>query len=457
MSSIENQFVAHLSKTKFQDLPGEAIEAARKCIIDTLGVIIAGSNGEDIRLLMEWFAERKGPEEATALVFGKRLPILFATWANGAMARAREFDDSHDPTGDHTSVPIFPAALATAELKEGVTGKDLLAAYVLAADFVSRLRLAPTKKVGSTSFAANAYAPFSAAVASGRILGLAGDAFYQALGWALSQCAGSLQLQQGGRSALHIHHGLAASTGVQAALLAAHGLPGVHDFLVGKFGLYNAYEGGGYNPDILTEGLGKRYEITQVSFKQYPSGRVTHSPIEAAIALRKEERLNPADIVEVSVVYTKGGYNMTCEPLEERRVPSNVQHAKFSLFYNVACALVRGHVNLEDFTPDAIADETVRNLAAKINVLVDPSIQRIIPPGIVTVKLKDGRELMRRVDFGKGTPENPVTFDDCAGKFRRCLAFAAKPLDSKKTESVVDLVAHLEDVQDIRQLAALLT
>lgn len=457
MISIENQLVEHLSRTDFEDLPEKAIEAARKCIIDTLGVIVAGSSGEDIDLFMEWLQARKGPGEATVLVYGTRLPVFYATWANGAMTRAREFDDSHDPTGDHTSVPILSAALATAELKGSVTGKQLLAAYVLAADFVTRLRMAPTKKVGSTSFAANSYAPFAAAVASGRLLGLAGERLYNALGWAFSQCAGSLQLQQGGKSQLHIHHGLAAATGVQAALLAGHGMPGANDFLTGKFGLYNAYEGGAYNPKILTDALGERYEITGISFKQYPSGRVTHAPIEAAIRLHREEQLNPSDITEVTVHYTKGGYNMTCEPLEERRVPSRVQHAKFSLYYNVACALARGHVGLEDFTPEAVADETVRDLAAKIDVVVDPNIRRVIPPGIVSVKMRDGRELKRVVEYPMGTPENPVTFDDCVDKFRRCQPFAAKALDPEKTEAAINLVANLESVQDISQLATLFT
>src|SRR5262249_59461143 len=90
-----------------------------------------------------------------------------ATWANAAMARAREFDDSHDASGDHISVPILPAALAAAELRGGVSGRDFLAAYVLAADLVARLRLARFRRIGQTAFAANAFAPFSAAAPAG--------------------------------------------------------------------------------------------------------------------------------------------------------------------------------------------------------------------------------------------------------------------------------------------------
>jgi 2-methylcitrate dehydratase PrpD len=455
MATLEERLVVHLSETRYEDLPAEAVAAARRCVVDTLGVLVAGSSGDDVDTLLRWLERQGGASEATVLVHGLRLPAIQATWANGAMTRAREFDDSHDPTGDHTSTPILCAVLAAAELQGGASGRDALAAYVLAADFVARLRLAPTHKVGATGFAANSYAPFAAAVAAARILGLRGDALYQALGWAYAQCAGAVQLQQAGRSALHVHHGLAAATGVQAALLAREGLPGTPDFLTGKFGLYNAYEGGRYDPRIVTDGLGERYEITRVAVKQYPSGRVIHGPVDAALALRAAAAIVPADVVEVVVAYTRGGYNMTCEPTAERQVPTTVQHAKFSLYYNVACALVRGHVTLADFTPEAIADPLVRELCTRVRAVVEPRFTQIIPPGDVTVRLKDGRELHHEVPYPKGTPENPVSFAECADKLRACLPFAARPLDRANVETAITAIAALETLEDVRTLVSL--
>ena len=195
-------------------------------------------------------------------------------------------------------------------------------------------------------------------------------------------------------------------------------------FLTGPFGFYHAYERGDYAADVITDELGKRFEIEQVSIKQYPSGRVTHGPIQAAIALRETHGLRSEDVEEVVVTYTPGGYRMTCLPEAERRTPTNVQHAKFSLFYTVACALARGHVDLSDFTPSALADEVVQRLAARVRVEVDPSLGRVIPPGIVRVRLRDGRELAMRVEHLRGTPEDPVSFADCAAKLRLCAAHA---------------------------------
>ena len=456
MAELERTLVQHLSETRFEDLPEAAVEAARRCVLDTVAVSLAGSDGQDIPTLLEWLESQGGPGEASVLVYGRRLPARHATWINGAMARAHEFDDSHDPTGDHTSVPIFAAALAAAELRSDVSGREFVTAYVLAADLVSRLRLAPSRKVGGTDFAANTYAPFAAATAAGWLLGLRDDGLYAALGWAAAQAAGSLQLQQGGSSALHVHHGLAAATGMQAALLAKQGLPGMEHFLTGTFGFYNAYERGDYAADVITDELGKRFEVEQVSVKQYPSGRVTHGPIQAAIALREAHGLRAEDVEDIVVTYTPGGYKMTCLPEEERRVPTSLQHAKFSLPYTVACALARGHVDLGDFTAQALADEVVRRLAPRVRVEVDAGLGRVIPPGIVRVRLRDGREVAGRVEHLRGSPEDPASFAECAGKLRRCVEYAARRLAAEQVEGVVEFVAALERQDDVGRLARLL-
>src|SRR5579871_4802473 len=111
MPELERTLVQHLSQTRFEDLPYASVEAARRCMLDAVAVCLAGSTGTDIPKLLQWLEAQGGPREAGVLVYGTRLPAHHASWINGAMARAHEFDDSHDPTGDHTSVPIFSAAL----------------------------------------------------------------------------------------------------------------------------------------------------------------------------------------------------------------------------------------------------------------------------------------------------------------------------------------------------------
>jgi 2-methylcitrate dehydratase PrpD len=452
--SIEEQLVGHFSAATFESLPAEAVEAARKCIIDTLGITLAGSSGDDIDTLTAYLGDQGGPAQATVLNYGLRLPAAHAAWANAAMARAYECDDSHDASGEHVSVPILAAALATAELAGGVDGKRFITAYVLAADIVPRLRLARAANVGP--FMSNTFAPFAAATASAWLLGLRNRDLYHALGWAYAQCAGAVQLQQGGGSALHIHHGMACGTGLQAALLAQRGLPGTENFLTGKFGFYNAYDGGHAQLDAIVADLGKRFEITGVCTKQYPAGRVIHWPIEAALRLRHEETFAVADIQSIEVAYTRNGYRMTCEPEHERRTPEIGQHARFSLYYNVACALARGHVSIGDSAPAALKDDVVRELTRKITVTFDPASEAMLPPGDVTVVLTNGKRLRRTVEVLKGTVANPMSFEECVAKFRHCAGFARKPVDATTIDRVIDRVAHLEAVTDVREIVSLL-
>lgn len=454
MKTIEDQLVNHLSWTRFEDLPKDAIEAARKCIIDTLGITAAGTLGDDIDGLVRFLAAKRGPAEATVIGYRMQLSTADAAWANAAMARAFEFDDSHDPSGEHVSVPLLSAALATAESVGPVSGREFLRAYILAADLVPRLRLARKRNVGA--FMSNTFAPFTAAAASALLMGQRDTDLYRALGWAYAQCAGAVQLQQGGGSALHVHHGMAAATGVQAAQLASAGLPGTEDFLTGKFGFYNAYDDGARDLDAIVDALGQRYEISRICTKQYPAGRVVHWPVEAAVQLRNEEKFNPEDIERVEVVYSRNGYRMTCEPEAERRTPTVGQHARFSLYFNVACALVRGRVDVADSTSEGLRDETVQTITRKIDIVFDPSEDAMIPPGDVTVVLRDGRRLRRKIGPLKGTPENPVTFDECADKYRRCVSFAQSRFNAANAEQVVDLVRDIENLPDVSVLARLL-
>jgi len=448
--ALEDRLVEHLSTVQFDDLPAEAVDAGRKCILDVLGVMVAGSRGKDVESLIR-FLEPSSRPQATVLVYGTRLSAYHATWVNGAMTRAHELDDSHDATGHHIGVPLMGTALSVAEIAGPVSGRELLTAYVLAADLAARMRLAAAHRSGESGFAANTYAPFMAATIAAKLLGLRGQGMYDALAWAYTQCAGGLQLQQSGDSALHIHHGLAAAEGLQAALMARHGLPGPDECLTGRFGFYPAYDGGLPDAAKLTAELGQRYEITAVSMKQFPSGRVTHPPIEAALALRQEHSFDPQEIEEVVVQYSARGFKMTCEPASERRLPTNPQHAKFSLYYMVACALARGKVWLDDFSPEAVADPLARDLAAKIRVEQHPE-WRGLPPGIVTVTLKDGRRLHREVPQMAGSVERPFDWAQYVDKFRRCVAFAARPLDPARVETAIELVARLETLDDVTAL-----
>ena len=184
---------------------------------------------------------------------------------------------------------------------------------------------------------------------------------------------------------------------------------------------------------------------------------MSHFAISAMLQLAREERIDYREIDQIRVGVNQGAYNVVCDPLEAKRNPSSPPEALFSLPYTVASALVRGHVLLEDLTPEAIQDKEVRAIANKITPTVDPAIEkefgRVIGPAVVEVTLKNGRKASRRVDFVKGHPNNPMTIDDCEEKFRNCLPSSAKPLDGKKVSALIKAVRELETLPDVSQLA----
>lgn len=447
---MEGKLVAFLGDTRYEDLPPAAVEGARRCILDTIGVMAAGAHAPDIDKLIAYRKAQSAGDEVR--VFGREesLPAFDAVWVNCAMTRANEFDDSHDPSGEHVSTPILGAGLAIAQQLGGVSGKDFLRAYALAAEIVPRIRRCPVRDgMPFFGFAANSYAPFSAAVMCASLRGLKGEELYHTLGWAYAQMAGAVQLQQGGGSALYIHHGLAAATGYRAAELAALGFPGTDNFLRGRFGVLNAYERGNYDLAPLTDGLGKRYVVAEMGIKKYPSGRVTHTPIDAALSAREKLGAFDAEEIEsVTVRYTKGGFAMTCLPEEDRHFPTRPQHAHFSLYYTLASALLRGHVALEDFTSEAVNDEKIRSLIEKIHVEVDENLPMLLP-GIIRIRMKDGREVSAYEEHMQGSAELPLRYEEIMEKAVKCFAFGRAGKTEAEVRALAESIRHLEDFENI--------
>ena len=449
INEYEREIVDFLSDTKYEDLPPDAIEGTKRCILDNWGVIAAGVGGKDIEKLHQYL--RSEPNRPEATVFGRteKLSAFNAIWLNAAMARAREFDDSHDESGEHMGAPVMAAGLGTAQYLGGVSGKDFLRAYALASEFVPRVRECPVRDgMPFFGFGANSYAPFSAAIMVASLMGLKGRDMYHALGWAYAQMAGAVQLQQGGSSCLHIHHGLAAATGFRAARLAQEGFPGTPDFLLGRFGVLNAYERGNYNLEPLTRDLGKTYAVANVGVKMYPSGRVTHTPIDAALAIRNREGFELDKVKQIKVKYTKGGFAMTCLPDADRHYPTNPQHAKFSLYYTVACALLRGHVNLTDFTEEAVNDPKIKAVIDKLVIDVDESIPMLLP-GIIDAEMEDGSVIHEHVPYMHGSVHDPISYDEIKGKVATCLSFAGGCMSQYSADNIAAQIHNLENIADV--------
>lgn len=341
-----------------------------------------------------------------------------------------------------------------------VSGRDFIAAVASGLDVVCRMGLATRYGPNSTGWLLTPlYGYFGAAGAAASILRLGAEGTLMALGIAYSQAAGNNQCIIDGSLTKRLQAGFAASGGVTAALLAQRGLTGPRNTMQGKWGLYNVYQRGEWFPEALTADLGSRFEVVNLSFKPYPCCRYNHTAIDAALQLR-EEGLRPGDVEEITVHVGTDGYNAVCSPVESKRRPETIVTAQFSIPYTVATALITGGVSIGDFTEEAICRPAVISIAGKVNCVVDPEIDavdaRSISPARMRVPTRSGETRFSSVDIPKGSAANPLTIEDLSQKFGFCARQAAKPLDEATIRKAVDLIANLEEVDDVSRIMDLL-
>jgi len=252
--------------------------------------------------------------------------------------------------------------------------------------------------------------------------------------------------------------GFAVRGGIAAALMAEKGITGAKNSLEGEYGLFNLYHQGTYDGRILTADLGKHFEGINVSIKPYPCCRATHAYIDAALAIVNQHNIKAEEVREITLICGEVANQLLCVPLEVKCKPRTIVDAQFSIPWTVATAIVRRQVTMEHFTEAAIKSQDILEISGKTKVEPDtsPGSTRLIQPGRVKIATKNGETYYEEVDHALGSPQRPLTFDECARKFRDCASYAIKRLPNKQIDRVVELVGQLEKVDDIREIAELL-
>ena len=410
-SDISQVFADHVANTRFDDLSEGAVEAAKKSILDIVGVTLAGSGMEPaVRGVADVVLDAGGRQEASLLGFGGKVPAQSAAFANGVMAHCLDFDDQ-TPWGAHPDSSVVPAVLALAERKGKVSGRDLITSVALGQDLFVRLRCnVGWRQDWNLSSVVGA---FSSAAAASFVQGLAPEQIAHALGIASMQSSGTMQVIFGIGSDLRgMYAGFTAQGAVMSVLLAQKGITGVAELFEGKAGIFNVYFGGKYEREKMLEGLGEEYLGASMLYKAWPAVGNVHTYIHATIELMKEHALKASDIEQVKV-FVGDFHQRMCYPLELRRAPATLVDAKFSLPFCVALAAVRGGIRIADFTASALKDPDVLAIAQKVLPVEDSSLdwKVKIPDGRLEITTRDGRRFERVGDKVPGSPEAPLSWD----------------------------------------------
>ncbi len=451
MDAIADTLARYVAETNYDGLPREVVEETKKFMLDTIGVGLAGVRepgcGEVVDLVRTWSSNVAG---STVIFYGDKASPPDAAFANSVLMHALDFDDTLDSSAMHTHVSSLPAALALAEVREGTSGKDLITAVCLGVDITCRIASAITTPLSWIRTAT--CGSFGAASAAAKILQATEEEVLASLGVVYSQTAGNAQCLVDGGLVKRMQPGFSARSGVLSAALASRGVTGATNIFEGEYGFYNLYERGKVIAERATESLGDHFGVMDLSIKPYPCCRMTHASIDAALELAGSHVIDPEGIEEVEVSVSRMVSDMVGVPFKVRANPQ--VDAQFSIPYTVAVALRNGSVTLTDFITDTIrTNSSVPELAQRVKALVNRELpDNDISTLHMTIRMRNGETFSHRVDALKGSPSKPLSFDECAAKFRSCLEYSQKSSLIENADIITDFIFNLEKKGDVTEL-----
>jgi 2-methylcitrate dehydratase PrpD len=454
-------FVENFRDIQFKDLSPEVVKITKDQVLDFFGVALGGSSETGVAEMRDLMLEWGGAPQSRIFRWGDKVPTPNAAQVNATMAHSLDFDDVHEDAIMHPGVVAIPTALAMAEYVGGLSGSEFVAAIALGTDFICRCGLAtrPGESVHPYGWhLTTLYGYMTAAFVAARVLGMDENAMTNSVGIAYHQSSGNGQSVKDGAHTKRLGPGMAVRGGIASAMMAKRGLTGAHNCLEGKAGLYKVYHMGAYSRERLVNELGTRFEGVNVSIKPYPCCRGVHAFVDAGLGLVEKYDIRPEDVESILIQCGEGTYGLLGTPLEVKARPRNPVDSQFSIVWGVATALARRHVTLDDFTEEAIKSADILGLTAKTDVQIEHEFDRGdegIEPARVTVTMKDGGVFVEQVDLPTGTPSKPLSFADIERKFRALLVHAGQPISAGNADRLVETIARLEKVADVRELITL--
>jgi 2-methylcitrate dehydratase PrpD len=433
------QLARYAAALRIEDLPEPVVQRAKDCIADTIAAIAFGAHLPWSRIIVD-YAKRRGVGGTSRLFApgGARLQAPMAAFANGALAHAFEMDNLTWPnTGVHPGATMCMPALAVAQ-ERGIGGRELIAAVVAGSEVMIRIgRATKHNNEGRGFHAPGTTGPFGGAVAVGRLLKFDADKMTNALGIAGSLACGLLEFARSGTGAMvkRLHLGRAAESGVLAASLAEDGFTGPQSVLEGPFGFLNVYCGE-HDVAALTRTLGETWATLRIMLKRFPVHITSHTSVQAVEDLQREHGYSGDEVASIAVAG-----NQKMATVNNIPSPADLMMAQYSLPFCVALAHYRNARDPASFDSKSFNDPAIRSLASRVAITVaDEAKHGHTIASTVTVTLKDGRALTRRVDSFKGTPEQPLD----RGEMREKFLLLTRHCDGKAMERLFERLQNLE-------------
>jgi 2-methylcitrate dehydratase PrpD len=437
--------------TRYEDIPQDVLALGKKSILDGFGLALAGSISGTSSLVRK-YVESLGISSGKASIIGTKMKVAprFAAFANGVSIHAEDYDDTAKISGDavHATVPVLPPsfALCEAELR---TGKELTLAYHLGVEVEAKIASAISPRhYAEGNHATGTIGSFGSAAACAKLRGLNPLQTAYSFGVVAAEAAGLRD--NFGSMTKPFQAGHAAENGTVSADLAALGWTAADDILEAKRGFFQA-AGGGFDSGAILNRLGKPWTFISpgVLIKRFPCGTIQQPTMDSILRMIQANNITASEVDKVEV----GGSRLDVDTLFHHQ-PQRGLEAKFSMEFCVGILLLERKATLSQFTDAVVQRSDVQGMIRRVAFLVDPEIEKT-GSTFLRVQMRDGRVFSDRPQYAKGSPENPMTYEEVADKFRTCAEFAKWP--SKKSESIIQFVKHLEEASHLGPLTDALT
>ena len=458
LTEYVGKFVA---ATRYEDIPEGVIELGKKSILDGLGLALAGSRAQTGSICREYLGQL-GICDGKSSIIGSSIKTSprFAAFVNGVSIHADDFDDTQLSAAKdhvygllvHPTVPVLPAVLAVTEGR-AISGKEFMLAYHLGVEVECKIAEAISPRHYQDGFhSTGTCGPFGSAAACAKLLQFDLSKIQNTFGLAASQSGGLRE--NFGTMTKPFQAGRAAESGLLSAGLVSLGWTAAEQILEAERGFFHAL-GGSFDPGAIMDRLGKPWTFTSpgISLKPYPSGSLSHPAMTELARLINAHKLQPTQVQKLDI---GANHQMTTTLLHHR--PKTGLEAKFSMEFCLAILLLRGKAGLSEFSDPVVQSADVQEMIGRVHFYVEPEAESAgfdKMTSLLRIHLRDGRVISGRADFAKGSPANPMSFDEAAAKFRGCAEFAEWP--RQKTEKLITYVKTLDSTRDISVLSPLLS
>jgi len=378
MEVLTNKVLRFISHTRFEDLPHNVIHQAKRCLLDTLGALLAGSDTPLVRIMNSFATQYFRGNAATILVSGERVSLIGAALANGYACNSLDIDDGYRMVKGHPGACVLPVLLAASETTAPTRGADFLAALVIGYEVAIRAGLI-RHTLFQTYHSSGSWGAVGGAAVAGGIMGLDRNRLRHALGIAEYHAPISPMMKGIEKpSMVKDSIGWGTMVAMASALMAQEGFTGIEP-------LFSESP----NKEWI-EGLSNEYLILNLYFKPYAVCRWSQPAVVGLVKVVKQNDLRPRSISRIRVRTFEAAAALSCDH------PKNTEEAQYNLAYPLAAALADGQVGPRQVLPPRIFDDFLLELADRVEVEVVPEFEQVFPQKTyaeVVVHTDDGREL----------------------------------------------------------------